>query len=105
MGNTEIITKIRNVAKSIIPKGGSAVLYGSQARGDAHAGSDWDILVLLNKDRLVQEDYDRVSYPFVMLGCDLGEEINPILYTTQEWHDYSITPFFENVNRDGIKLV
>lgn len=105
MGKTEIISQIRSVAQTVVPQGGSVILYGSRARGDAHAGSDWDVLVLLNKDRLVQADYDRASYPFVMLGCELGEEINPILYTEKEWKDYQFTPFYENVARDGIKLV
>ena len=39
-----------------------------------------------------------------MLGCNLGAEINPILYTKKEWETYQFTPFYENVNRDGIIL-
>lgn len=98
------ITRIKDVVRSAIPTDGTAILYGSRARGDAHKGSDWDILILLNKDKLDQSDYDNVSYPFVMLGCDLNEEINPILYTTKEWESYKITPFYENVLREGIVL-
>ena len=40
-----------------------------------------------------------------ILGYDLGQEINPIMYTTKEWESYRITPFYENVTRDGIVLV
>ena len=87
-----------------MPQGGHAILYGSRARGDAHKKSDWDILILLNKDHLEQTDYDNVSYPFVLLGCDVGEEINPIMYTKKEWESYHFTPFYENVTRDGINL-
>ena len=72
------ILKIKDIAKSTIPSGSKAILYGSRARGDAHNDSDWDILILLDKDKLEQTDYDKVSYPFVLLGCDLGTEINPI---------------------------
>ena len=99
------LTRIKQTAISTIPKGGRAILYGSRARGDAHKDSDWDILILLDKDTLDQSDYDNVSYPFVLLGCDLGQEINPIMYTTKEWESYRITPFYENVTRDGIVLV
>lgn len=99
------LTRIKQTATSTIPKGGKAILYGSRARGDARKDSDWDILILLDKDTLDQSDYDNVSYPFVLLGCDLGQEINPIMYTTKEWESYRITPFYENVTRDGIVLV
>lgn len=87
-----------------IPSDGKAILYGSRARGDARKGSDWDVLILLNKDKLEQSDYDCISYPFILLGCDIGEEISPILYTTKEWNSYKITPFYENVTREGIQL-
>lgn len=105
MTSSAAILKIKRVAKQAVPVGGTAILYGSRARGDAHQGSDWDILILLNKDILEQEDYDKVSYPFVLLGCDIGEEINPIMYTRKEWESYRITPFYENVTREGICLV
>lgn len=99
------IEQIRSMAAKTLPAGSRAILYGSQARGDAHTGSDWDILILLDKERLEQTDYDNVSYPFVLLGCDIGEEINPIMYTTKEWEKYRITPFYENVRNDGINLI
>ena len=99
------LTRIKQTAISTIPKGGRAILYGSRARGDARKDSDWDILIILDKDTLDQSDYDNVSYPFVLLGCDLGQEINPIMYTTKEWESSRITPFYENVTRDGIVLV
>lgn len=105
MGKNEVLAKIKWVARTAVPKGGQAILYGSRARGDEHAGSDWDVLVLLDKERLVQDDYDRMSYPFVLLGCEIGETINPILYTKKEWEGYNITPFYENVKHDGIALV
>lgn len=105
MVKDDIISRIKDVAAVSIPDGGKAILYGSRARGDAKDSSDWDLLILLNKDKLVQEDYDNVSYPFVLLGCDLGEEINPIMYTKKEWESYHITPFYENVKRDGINII
>ncbi|MBR6285769.1 MAG: nucleotidyltransferase domain-containing protein [Bacteroidaceae bacterium] len=51
----------------------SIILFGSRARGEAKKGSDWDILIVLPKDRLLQSDYDDVSYPLVKLGWDLNE--------------------------------
>lgn len=99
------ILKIRDIAKAAVPSGSKAILYGSRARGDARNDSDWDILILLDKEHLEQSDYDHVSYPFVLLGCDLGAEINPILYTKKEWESYHFTPFYKNVIKEGINLM
>lgn len=103
MKNT--LSALRQLASEVIPSGGIALLYGSRARGTAHSKSDWDILLILNKDSLSQADYDTVSYPFVLLGCELGEEINPIMYTEQEWQSYRATPFYENVQHDAVNLL
>ena len=100
-----ILTALKQLATKVIPSGGEALLFGSQARGTAHPQSDWDVLLILNKDTLSQSDYDAVSYPFVLLGCDLGEEINPILYTQKEWQSYKATPFYENVQQDAVNLL
>ena len=87
------------------PKGSVVHLFGSRARGQARKSSDWEILIILPKDQLRQEDYDQVSYPLVELGWKIGEQINPIVYTEQEWKANSITPFYDNVQRDAINLL
>ena len=87
-----------------LPNGATALLYGSQARGDARHDSDWDILIILDKDRLQPDDYDTVSYPLTKLGWDIGAEINPVMYTRKEWEASSFTPFYYNVQRDSIIL-
>lgn len=40
-----------------------------------------------------------------MLGWDLGARINPIMYTMKEWAASCITPFYKNIEQEGIKLV
>lgn len=99
-----VFNRIREVAHHTIPKGGRALLYGSRARGDARSSSDWDILIVLDKDKLVPSDYDTVTYPLTKLGWELDAEINPIMYTKQEWDASRITPFYHNVIADAIAL-
>lgn len=100
-----VLNQIRAVAREATPKGGSVILFGSRARGEARKGSDWDILILLPKKRLDQSDYDAVSFPFVELGWRMNERINPIMYTYDDWKTNSITPFYDNVTREGISLL
>lgn len=105
MSDQQIITSIQDTVRRLAPPRSRAILYGSRARGTARQDSDWDILWILDKEKLTQSDYDTVGYPLVLLGCELDEEINPILYTANEWRQYSSTPFYENVSTDGINLL
>lgn len=99
-----IIQAITDKAKTLVPQGSEIILFGSQARGDAHKGSDWDILVLLNKKAVLPTDIDDVAYPLRELGWDFGETINTILYTKEEWNRDAESPLYENVTREGIRL-
>lgn len=105
MNRNQIIDSIRQVGKTVLPKGSTLLLYGSRARGDAHESSDWDLLILLDKQELTDSDYDNVSFPFTMLGWNIGEMISPQMYTKKEWESISFLPFYKNVEHDKIVLV
>ena len=100
----QILDNIRQSLLLHLPHKAEAILYGSQARGDEKTGSDWDILIILDKDRLLPDDYDNITYPLAKLGWDIGADINPIMYTKKEWEASRITPFYQNVQQDGIRL-
>lgn len=59
----QVMQEIGRTARSVAPMAKRILLFGSQARGDAREDSDWDVLVLLDKDRIRLEDIDNVSYP------------------------------------------
>lgn len=99
-----ILAAIRKCLAKNLPASGKAILFGSQARGTAREDSDWDILIILDKEKLITADYDNITYPLTELGWELGEEINPVMYTTQEWEKYRNTPFVRNVEKEGVRI-
>ena len=68
MSPNDILNQIQLLGKEIIPADGHLYLYGSRARGDFKPNSDWDLLILLNKDKEEYSDFDTYSYPFIALG-------------------------------------
>lgn len=96
---------IKCKAREVIPSGIKAFLYGSRARGEAHDGSDWDILILVNAPRADITLYDSLAYPLTELGWEHGEVIVPVIYSQDEWNHPSSLLFRRNVEQDAIALV
>ena len=96
---------IQHSLEGYYPSDGMAYLFGFRARGDANPDSDWDILLLINKQgHATDKDYHDYAYPLVELGVSINEKINPIIYTLLDWQKRSFTPVHHNVMREGIKL-
>ena len=80
-------------------------LYGSQARGDAKKYSDWDLLVLLNTNSVSFSQETKLMDDFYDLELETGEVISPLVYSKSEWNEnHSITPLFEIIKKEGIKI-
>ena len=96
---------IRDTLTKYYPKDGKALLFGSHARGDSNPDSDWDILLLLNKNgHATDKDYRDYAYPLVELGLSINQQINPLVYTMEDWEKRSFTPFYHNVTTESIEL-
>jgi len=103
--NRKIFNEIRKVKRRILPNE-RVILFGSQARGDARADSDWDLLLLLDKEKSnFNEDFDKYAYPFCELGLDYNVVISPKIYTEKEWEKLNFTPFYKNVEHDKIEIL
>ena len=99
----EILKAINSTVRSVVPDA-RVILYGSQARGDSGPDSDWDILVILNKSKIEPDDYNKVMYPLYELGWENGHHFSVKLYSKAEWLKRSYTPFYKNVESEGILL-
>ena len=100
---TAIINMIRDTIREAEPTA-QIILYGSRARGDAHEGSDWDVLAIIDKPRLSVKERGNIQYPVWDKGLDMGEEINVFSYTKQQWEQAPPSLFKNNVIREGIVL-
>ena len=82
-----------------------AILYGSEARGDAHPDSDIDLLVLVDGNKLSVKEEDRIIAPLYDIEIETGVQINARVLLKKLWEHRPIrTPFQINVMNEGIVL-
>lgn len=101
------INILDEIKSRIISQNASAkvYLYGSRAKGMQRVDSDWDILILLNIDKITPEIEYTITSLLYDLEFDTGQVISPIIYAENEWNQkYSVTPFYQNVMQEGILL-
>jgi uncharacterized protein len=99
--DAKILSQIKQIIKAKEPSA-KIYLYGSRSRGTAKGYSDWDLLILLNKDVVSTEIERDISYSLYDLEFDTGEVISPMIYSEKEWNSkYKVTPFYRNVMREG----
>ncbi|MDR0726245.1 MAG: nucleotidyltransferase domain-containing protein [Prevotellaceae bacterium] len=80
------------------------ILFGSRARGDARPDSDWDVLILLDRDEITPADYDTIVFPLFDMAWKLDTYVSPKLYTKNEWKKRSGSLFYKNVEAEGIAI-
>ena len=82
-----------------------AYLFGSRARNDFHANSDWDILILVDDEKITNEVEDKFRDELYDLELEFGQIISTYIYSKEYWKSVLIhTPLSEEVQSDGVKL-
>ena len=104
----KISNKILSQIKSIVQQQDPAAkiyLFGSRSKGTANTRSDWDLLILLNKDEITPLAEQAITHPLYDLEFDTGEIISPQVYSIKEWNNkYRFTAFYQNIMQEGILL-
>lgn len=78
-------------------------LYGSRARGDYNSDSDWDFLVLFNM-AVNEQIKKKIRDELFEIEISTNQIISSIIHSKKQWNELQITPFFKNVEKDGIKV-
>jgi len=102
--NKHIFNEIQSLKRQLIPDD-RLILFGSQARGDAHENSDWDLLAILNSDkRSWRNNFNQYVYPFSEIGDKYDTCINLIVRNKNDWETRpSLLKY--NVEQEGIEIV
>ena len=104
MKREELLQRVRQAVRKVEPEA-DIILYGSHARGDAQAESDWDFLILL--DGVVDDARtDAVRHLLYEIEWESGEVLCSIVRSRQEWDSpwQQATPFAQSVLAQGIPL-
>lgn len=79
-----------------------AVLFGSRARGDARADSDYDVAVFLSALPDRWAELDRLADLRVRFLDETGAFFDAKPYPATAWRD--ATPLMHEIRRDGLEL-
>ena len=104
MKREELLQRVKQAVHKVEPEA-DIILYGSRARGDAQAESDWDFLILL--DGVVDDARtDAVRHRLYEIEWESGEVLCSIVRSRQEWGSpwHQATPFAKSVQAQGIPV-
>jgi uncharacterized protein len=104
MKNSHLIDQIRLVIRET-DANADAWLFGSRARGDSRADSDWDVLILVENKAITNEIEDKFRGPLYDLELETGEIISTFIYPKKIWNrNLVFSPLYKNIKKEGIRL-
>lgn len=98
----ELLAELKRIVLGFVPDA-TLVVYGSTARGERTADSDYDVLVLVNEP-LTREADDTLRRAIYDLELDRGVVLSTFFYTPEEWNQPRVkgSPFRRNVEKEGV---
>ena len=85
--------------------GAETYLFGSRARGDHRPDSDWDILILVDEDKVTMDIENKFRDDLYELELESGQIISIFIYPKEFWKSTLVySPLYKNVHQEGIQL-
>ena len=104
MRRTEVVNQISKAIRKVDPTA-TAILYGSEARGDARPDSDIDVLILLDGERRDLKRESHLSGELYEIELSSGVLISPMIMLRKQWENRPFkTPFYINVMNEGVRI-
>ncbi|MCR4320754.1 MAG: nucleotidyltransferase domain-containing protein [Candidatus Brocadiaceae bacterium] len=97
--SVEFAERVRRRLKKHLKK---IILFGSRARGDFYEGSDYDILIVLDKrekdfqEMVLDESVEIMNKYYALIGCIVCDE--------KEWERKKRFPIGLNILKEGVEL-
>ena len=103
-GEKLLLKKYNTAIKNIDPSA-EIVLYGSRARGNAGAESDYDLLIITDKEATLERE-DVFRQQLFPIEIETGAVLTVFLINRREWDSplFNAMPFYQNVKKDGVLL-
>lgn len=95
-----IVQSVKQEVIKIAPNS-DVILFGSRARGDHRADSDWDFLILLNDEQISKGVKNLIRNALYELELETNEIISSIIHSKAEWEKRSITPIYQVIEKEG----
>ena len=104
MRRAEVVKQISRTIRRIDPTA-MAILYGSEARGDAREDSDIDVLILLSGDKRDFKHEDELAGELYNIELATGILVSPMIMLRKQWENRPFkTPFYVNVMNEGVRI-
>lgn len=103
----EIISELCGKVALLFPQNKiEAILFGSYARGEADAGSDIDVLLLVDASR---QDISARNWQVGNLAAELllahGIVVSPIVENREYFNNHlELFPLYRNINSEGVRI-
>lgn len=95
----EITQLVKQVVLRLDPQA-EVIVFGSRARGDHNADSDWDFLVLMDKP-LTPSLKGQVLDNIYEVELRTEAVISSLIHDKREWEKMAISPIYQIIQKEG----